>query len=72
MKTLPASSSRASRSASGRSRVKAAAPSPNGVAFASAIASSMPATRNSAATGPKTSSHAAGAVGGTSHRTVGA
>ena len=63
MKTLPASSSRASRSASARSRVQAAAPRPNGVALASAIASSMPATRNSGATGPNTSSRAAGAVG---------
>ena len=56
IKTEPASSSSVNRRISLSSFVQAAEPRPNVVAFASSIASSIFATRNSDATGPKSSS----------------
>ena len=71
MKTLPASSSSVRRSISFASLVKAAAPRPNCVSFALAMASSRSLARATAATGPKTSSRQA-LVPSAASRTVGA
>ncbi len=53
MNTAPASSSEIKRSLSEFTVVQADAPKPKDVLFARAIASSMPATRNTKATGRK-------------------
>ena len=53
MKTAPASSSEINRSLSSLTVVQAVAPKPKDVLFASSIASSMSATRNTKATEPK-------------------
>ncbi len=70
-KTMPASSSEAKSSCSARSFVQALAPNPNALSFASSIASAASLTRNTEATGPKISSLKAGALRGTSVKTVG-
>ena len=68
--TAPASMPRASSRAPCTSPVHSAAPRPNSVALASAMAASVSRTRMTAATGPKVSSQPAAMVGVTWSRTV--